>query len=85
MPTGSINFSSLSLSGRHIFCTDSTLPNNNVYCYDIRTTKLKARGSLGSFEPTLKGVSWGSNIHVTVAADGVWFSRYREEEEDKKL
>ena len=78
MPSGSTHFSSLSLSGKYIFCTDSILPNNNVFCYDFRTTKLKARGSLGSFEPTLKGLSWGANHHVTVAADGVWFSRYSE-------
>ena len=84
MPTGSINFSSISLSGKYIFCTDSILPNNNVYCYDLRTTKMRACGSLGSFEPTLKGVSWGSNFHVTVCADGVWFSRYIEAE-GKKL
>ncbi len=44
----------------------------------MRTTKFKAKAQILSYEQTFKGINWGINQHVTVAADGVWFCKFVE-------
>ena len=64
------------MSKDFIFCTDTQTPHNFVYCFDIRTCKLKATTLIPSYEPMLKGINWNNNHHVTAASDGVWFMKY---------
>lgn len=77
-PEPTVNFSSLSLTSSYIFCTNTQQPHNQIFCYDIRTAKLKAKSFIPTYENTLKGANWGISHHVTVSSDGVWFSKYSE-------
>lgn len=74
----SMVISSLSLTSTYIFCTDIEQPECNVYCFDIRTTKLRCVSKIRTYEPILKGISWGSNHHITCTVDGLWFCRVSE-------
>ena len=76
LPKPSTSFSSISLTKKYIFATDTTLPNNIAYCFDIQTTKLKGSLVIDSLEPTLKGLRFQDNHHVIISAEGLWFLRY---------
>ncbi len=73
LPEGSLHVTTVSLTGKFLFATDASQPNNFAYCYDLRTAKLKSSSLIPSMEPALHSTSVGEDTHVFSCADGVWF------------
>lgn len=44
-----------------------------------------AHALISTFEPVLKSITVGQNLHVTVAADGVWFMRMLKEDKEVQI
>lgn len=75
LPEISLGISTIGFTTKHIYVTDTKQPNNSVYCYDLRTTKLLSHSKYTSLEPMLKSLTI-AKYHITACADGVWFSHH---------
>jgi hypothetical protein len=49
LPEKSSTVSTVGLTSRYIFATDSSTPSNFIFCYDLRTAKLLAAKEIPSF------------------------------------
>jgi hypothetical protein len=66
LPVGALNVTTVSLTNRSLFATDTTQSPPSAYCYDIRTGKLKSFTQIATFESALKGITAGEELHAYV-------------------